>query len=258
MATDSIHIHNRHTMMEVTPDKVEAHGGEHTPHLNVTVKFDYPGALGEKLQLFGGAAKLYATEKAVYVGETWQANSWVLRESDPFYLHFPIPVSADIIERIEQYRQGNIRFLIECTLQIGIYEPVSLMTGQGNQRIEKSFLTSVATGSNGQVNFEIEQSQWVNKMLSQWKLDKTTLIELPSYTDVVPEEYNVSYNELQEASRYFHNGDYDKAVGHCRAALEPFKRKMDELKAHIKSNHEFEWMKDISEAIDFHNSINRE
>ncbi len=33
--------------------------------------------------------------------------------------------------------------------------------------------------------------------------------------------------KLREATRYFASGDYDKAVGHYRAAPEPFKKKSD-------------------------------
>lgn len=249
MATGTIHIHNRHVMMEVTSENVEGRGDENNPMINVSVKFEHPGGQNEKLQLLGAGAKLYAAQKSIPIGETWQPNSWFLRENEPFHLHFSIPVTAEIIEKIEQSRKGNIHFLLECTLQLGKYEPISL-AGQGNQRIEKHFMTEAITGSNGQVKFEIEQSQWVNKILYSWKLNQTSLIELPSYTNVVPDEYQESRDELDEALRYFNNGDYDKAVGHCRAALEPFKRKMNELKAHIKSTHDFEWMNDISEATE--------
>ena len=250
MATGNLHIHNRHITIKVDTESVSGRGNEHMPKLDISVQFDNPGQQGEKLQLLGAGAKLTETDKSVFVGETYLQSSYFLREGEPFFLYFSIPVTSHIIANIEKYRHGNLRFLLECSLQLGRYEPVSLMAGQGNQRIEKSFLTEVITGSNGQVNFEIEQSQWVNKILGNWKLNKTSLIELPSYTEVVPNEYEISRKELDEALRYFNNGDYDKTVSHCRSALEPFKKKMDELKAHIKSNHEFEWMKDISGATE--------
>ena len=79
-------------------------------------------------------------------------------------------------------------------------------------------------------------------------MNKTSLIKLPAYTEVVPKEYKISRDELNEALRYFNNGDDDKTVSHCRSALEPFKKQMAELKDHMKSYHEFEWMKDISVA----------
>lgn len=249
MATGSLHIHNRHVMMEVATENIEGRGDENNLMINVSVKFDNPGGQNEKYQLLGAGAKLYELQKSIRVGETWQPNSWFLRENEPFHLHFSIPVSVDIIERIEQNRHGNLRLMVECSLQLGRYEPVSL-AGQGNQRVDKYFMTEVITGSNGQINFEIEQSRWVNKILHSWKLNNTSIIELPSYTKVIPDEYKISRDELDEALRYFNNGDYDKTVSHCRSALEPFKRKMDELKQHIKSNHEFEWMKDISEATE--------
>lgn len=249
MATGSLHINNRHLMLEVVTESVEGRGGENNPILNVSVKFENPSQQNEKLQLLGAGVKLFAGKQSIRVGETWQTTAWFLQEKEPFYQYFSIPVTPEIIERIEQTRDGNLQFHAECSLQLGKYEPVSL-AGQSNQRIEKYFLTEVITGSNGQVNFEIEQSQWVNKILPSWKLNRTSLIELPSYTEVVPKEYKISRDELDEALRYFNNGDYDKTVSHCRSALEPFKKQMTELKDYIKSNHEFEWMKDISEATE--------
>jgi hypothetical protein len=177
MATGNLHIHNRHITIKVDMEGVSGRGNEHMPKLDISVQFDNPSQQGEKLQLLGAGAKLTATDKSLYVGETYQQSSYFLREGEPFFQYFSIPVTSQVLANIEKYRHGNLRFLLECSLQLGRYEPVSLMAGQGNQSIEKSFLTEVITGSNGQINFEIEQSQWVNKILGNWKLNKTSLIE---------------------------------------------------------------------------------
>lgn len=249
MASGSLHIHNRHIMLEVATENIEGRGGEHNPLLNIGVKFENPVQQNEKLQLLGSGIILYAGKDSIRVGETWITNAYFLHDKDPFYQYYSVPVTPEIIDRIEQSRHGNLSLLLECTLQLGRYEPLTI-AGQNNQRIEKYFMTEAITGSNGQVRLEIEQSQWVKKILPHWKLNTTSLIELPSYTEVVPKEYKISRKELDEALRYFNNGDYDKTVSHCRSALEPFKKQMTQLKEHIKSNHEFEWMKDISEATE--------
>jgi hypothetical protein len=80
--------------------------------------------------------------------------------------------------------------------------------------------------------------------------DSFRLFELPKNSHIIPEEYSKSLNELEEAKRYFLNGDYDKTVGHCRSALDPFKAKKDEIKTFIKSKSEFTWINDVLVATD--------
>ena len=100
------------------------------------------------------------------------------------------------------------------------------------------------------VNFQIPQSYWINKVLPQIGHDSLRLIELPSLSRIIPEEYSRSVKELDEAKRYFLHGDYDKAVGHCRSALDPFKAKRDEVKTFIKSKSELAWINEVLDATD--------
>jgi hypothetical protein len=248
MASGNIHINNQYVTIEIPTENIHGQGGENSPELSISVKFDNPARNNQKFQLLAASARLLASEKGIKVSVDHQTFSYLLREKEPFYVHFRFPLSQQIMTKVERYRMGNIKFVMDCNIQLGEYESLAF-NGPKNERIEKSFLTNVVTGS-GQIQFEVEQSQWVSKILPSLGMNKTTLIEIPSYTEVVPDEYKLSVAELQEATRYFSNGDYDKAVGHCRAALEPFKKKMAELKDHIRSSHQFQWLEDISAATE--------
>src|SRR5436190_6637872 len=155
-----------------------------------------------------------------------------------FESEFQFTIVHETMNKIENQRKGDLLFSLSVVLHAAVYEEIVFTNNQS-----KSFISDFDKGS-GHIDFQIQQSYWVNKVLPQTGYDSFRLIELPSTSLIIPLEYKKSLNELDEAKKYFLNGDYDKAVGHCRSALDPFKPKKDEIKTFIKSKSESVWVND--------------
>ncbi len=69
--------------------------------------------------------------------------------------------------------------------------------------------------------------------------------EIPTAEGIIGEKYSKSLDELIHAQEYFAKGEYDKAVGHCRSAIEPIKKNLSKLRASIESDTEDGWVKKI-------------
>jgi hypothetical protein len=97
------------------------------------------------------------------------------------------------------------------------------------------------------LDIKITQSQWINKILPKLGYKQYRLIELPSFSNIIPESYKISISELETASMYFKNNDWDKVVSHCRSAIDPIKNEIQNLKATINSDSEFKWFRTLND-----------
>ena len=140
--------------------------------------------------------------------------------------------------------KGDVKFTINTSIKVAAYRDITFQNGSIHTHV-----SDFATGD-GYINFEIPQSDWIKNMLPQLGHDSFRLIELPGTSQVIPTEYASSLKELEAAKKYFLNGDFDKTVGHCRSAIEPFKPKKDQIKTFIKYKSELSWANDILEATD--------
>ena len=70
------------------------------------------------------------------------------------------------------------------------------------------------------IDLSIPHSHWVDKILPGLGYGKVKLIEVPIPEKIVPDTFQKALTELQEAQRYFVEGDYDKVVAHCRSAVQ--------------------------------------
>lgn len=231
----------------ISVDQVKGTGGSDNPSLATPIKFDFFPISDQNV--------LYSFEIPVLKGELYATNNrfkcseqiviphaWKVSENVSTTIGFNFPLNDAVIHKIEKHRQGNIVFHLNFTLQAGIYSSPPIANPFNIQM--PSYLNRFYTAQ-GHISFEIEQSQWVKKILPELGYKAIKLIELPGASEVIPEEYSLSLKELDEARRYFTNGDYDKSVAHCRSAIEPFKRKLPELKEFLQSNSEFQWAKDV-------------
>jgi len=96
-------------------------------------------------------------------------------------------------------------------------------------------------------DIEIPQSHWL-KVLKSFGYGFTKILELPNTSRIIGRDFAKSINEINLAQEYFNTGDYDKAVAHCRSAIEPIKNKLPELKKRIESDTEYAWVKEIGNA----------
>lgn len=257
MSRGSFVILSTNQELFVTVDQITGSGGADAPNLLVPIKIEFNalrrGGYNEKGQAFEAIsikATLQATEKNFKVSEGLQLLRTKVIEKDSAWVQFQFPLNLELINRIEKARKGGLPFQLQYEVQIATYENISLTTAKG-EKIEKLFVSGFETGQ-GYVQFTIEQSQWVNKVLGKLGHNSYKLVEIPAINQIIPDEYKISLAEFDEAQRFFLNGDYDKTVAHCRAALDPFggKTNLPKLKEFVKSKSEFEWATKVTEATE--------
>jgi len=257
MSRGSFVIHSTSQEINISVDQISGNGGADSPNLSIPVKFDFNAlqrlGFNEPKQAFEAISikgELYATEKNFKVSESVHLMHTKVTDRNSGYLTFQFPVSLEIISRIEKNRKGSMPINLQYVVQVATYENITISSLKG-ERIDKPFITGFETGQ-GNVQFVIEQSHWVNKVLGQMGHHTYKLVELPIANNVIPAEYEVSLAEFEEARKYFLNGDYDKTVAHCRAALDPFggRTNLPKLKEFVKSKSEFEWATKVTEATE--------
>jgi hypothetical protein len=119
-----------------------------------------------------------------------------------------IPLNLITVERIEQAREGDLRAALNFQAVFAIH----LSDGPGVERFEPARIEPLA--------FTIPKSHWVDKLLPQLGYGKVELIEVRipsgSRADGLPK----AVQEIRQARAYLLNGDWEKAVAHCRNTLE--------------------------------------
>lgn len=246
MPRSSFSINSTSQDFSISVDQISATGGVDSPTLVIPVQFNFHslnrGSKNEPgtFKLISIKAELTITDKKFKCGETTQLYSNTIYDQTVCGFAFPFLLNSEIVSRIEKYRKENLPASLSIVIQVGVYSYFNALGGADNDR---AYISGFETGT-GSVGFEIEQSQWINKVLPQLGHNSYKLIELPLFIEIIPEEYKVSLGEFEEARKYFIKGDYDKTVAHCRAAIDPFysnKDKFFALKEFVKSKSEFEW-----------------
>lgn len=236
-------------------DRLRGEGGPDAPCLYLPISIACkPLSIGHNngpanYELTMIRAELLATDKQLKIAETSQLLSNRIFYANDVFVNLSFILNETVIQKIEKHRKGNLPVKLVIQLQAGMLETLGITKGE--QVEEQHFVTRMETGY-GDVSFIIEQSMWVNNILPQLGNDLYTLVEIPAVNQVIPVEYASSMAEFEQARKYFVNGDYDKTVAHCRAALDPFKRKpqMEALKNFITSKSEFDWANEVLEATD--------
>jgi len=249
-------IHSTTQEITVNTDQISGHGGADSPTILVSVKIDFcPVGRGHRdemiqFEVLSLRAELRATDKNFKIAETTLQTSYRVYDKNSYSTTFQFLVNESIINKIEKARKENLPMNITISAQVGMFESVSYVNKQG-EKSDRLFITGFDTGQ-GNVAFQVEQSQWVNKVLPQMGHGSYKLIELPAINQIIPEEYKISLGEFEEARKYFLNGDYDKTVAHCRAALDPFsgKTNLPKLKEFVKSKSEFAWATSVLESTE--------
>jgi hypothetical protein len=119
-----------------------------------------------------------------------------------------VPLDLLSLERIEQERKGDLR----AALQIEGLVAVHASKG-GIVRFEQTMISSA-------LNFVVPKSHWVEKVLPQLGYGALELIEVKITSNGLPSGIPKAVEEIRQARTYLHNGDWEKAVGHCRNTME--------------------------------------
>jgi len=121
---------------------------------------------------------------------------------------FEIPVDLSTLTKIEKDRAGG-KLRVHLTIQF-------LMALHSESGGFRGFYTGQVDG----LSFEIERSQWVDTILPSLGYGGLELLEVRYGSGVLARELPKSVQEIQDAKRYLAEGDWEKAVGHCRKAVE--------------------------------------
>lgn len=250
MAKGTIHFLSENPDFEISADKIWARNAGSGATLVVPYRISFSGlgsrskGVNLKYEVMAVKSEL-RTQGGIFVGNSIQlTNYWLTKSELSFEGQIDFNFGYDVIQKMEKVRKGDIEFHLTLNFQTAIFKEFS------NGEKINNFLNTGYDRASGHIDFTIPQSSWVNSILPQTGYGTFRLIELPATSSVIPDEYGVSLRELEEAKKYFLNGDYDKTVAHCRSALDPFKAKKGEIKSYIKSKSEYAWVDDVQTATD--------
>lgn len=157
------------------------------------------------------------------------------------WLRFTLDDAA--IFTIQKFRNGqDINLKIEYKLTALIKDAFDL--------IEKSTIWSseYVRYYNGETQFTIPKSTWVEKLLQGLGYPGFRLIEIPLKHNLITEAYQDIIEEFNLAQAYYAKADHNKCVQHCRGTLDKLNESLKEIKKGINSNSKFQWLKKIDEA----------
>ena len=245
-----MHMNTRPTIagipqeMTVLPDQITAQGNAESPRLLIPVKIDFtPNRTGnanprESFIVLSISGELSVTDQYFVASQVTMQVSWPIFMPNPISVTFFFPLTAETIFYIEKHRQADLAAQLKITIQVAIKEDVP--TGKPNDTVPviRGFESPQA-----HQYFKIAHSLWVNQLLPGLGYNAGSLVEIPAVSILLPKEYAVAKDELREATRYFIANDYDKAVDHCRNAIEPINKELTKLRNNVISKSKLAWLK---------------
>jgi len=250
MAVSYFNIQQIRQELVLDPSEVAGLGKAGSPCLFVAIRINftpyraddrskysafYVTGLMAELTLTGAGLSLYS--------HTVLQGLYIFRP-DQSCMALKFPLTSEKTFMIEKYRQGDVSATLQLDLQIAhLLSLGSIKPGANDMEVFTRFETAQA-----RIPFVIAQSHWVNRVLPGIGYDGSTLFEIAGRSVLLPEPYAVAKEEILEARRYFVAGDYDKAVAHCRAAIEPVKKAIGDTKNHFASESKFDWINTQFEA----------
>jgi len=172
-----------------------------------------------------GKIKVYSLlwlQSGLYIGDTKIGDSFpqpIAEYSWPDVrsrrITMEIPLDFYRLKRIEERRQDDIRFQLLGFALVAEHPSSSPNEQQEHRRDVEGF-----AAAQFEIYFDIPQSHWVGEILPGLGYGRFELIEVPIPEGIVPEIFHKALQELKEAQRYFIQGDYDKAVAHCRNVVD--------------------------------------
>ncbi|MFQ6087542.1 MAG: hypothetical protein ACE5K0_01390 [Candidatus Methanofastidiosia archaeon] len=232
--------------IRVEETKIRAEGGPEYPRLIIPVRLDLNPIKGQqgkeqRFVILNVQGSLFLQDHTFKIADAIPNFNFYKVSYPPVSITYTIefPLDSYRIKKIEEKRKGNMKLKLDLRFLFGLYKSMVV-----EKQDTKDFLTefeSIVV----QINFNVFKSHWVEKLLPSFGYGKFKIVEVPIAASIIGEEFSKSLEELVHAQKYFNIGDYDKAVEHCRTAIEPIKDKLPQFKSMIESNTEYEWVKDV-------------
>lgn len=245
MATGFFSISNQQQEFTVLIDQVLGVGGYDSPILNIPVKINfYPvqksGNQHHEFNIVSLKGEIMLTDQNIRCPENIIPASYKVYGPTSYSFTLKFPITAFTLSRIEKYRQGNLKAILDLQLQIAYNLELP-----SNLKLNGYGYISGFENATARANFEIEQSLWARKILPGLGYKAATFLEIPNMFETISPEYENTNQELIAAQNYLKENDADKAVAHCRSALEPFRDHLTEIKRLFESDTEYKWAKEI-------------
>ena len=238
----------RHHSQKVTIEEsnISGRGDKYQPILNIPFVLSFSSfSLDPEFQyhLIGTEAVL-SMGSSFSIGKITQFHPLFYSSSEKsnidrdFNLMFFL--TPPLLHRMEQIRNGgDIQFGLQIYLQFAISKMFSLRADMQIQSLQNYEYCRC------DISFSVPQSIWVTKILPSLGYGQIKLLEIPIANTIIPGQFSKSLSELEFAITYFNNGDYDKCVAHCRAALEPLKIEIPLIRKSIQSGSNGKWYEKI-------------
>lgn len=134
------------------------------------------------------------------------------RDGGELTIPLAIPLDSFRVQHIESQRIGDPSFRFDFIFQYIRYQQIPRK--QRNPHIER-----FEQGWH-QFSISIPQSHWVNNVLPGLGYGKIAFVEVPTPESAFGETLKGAVVEFEKGQKYLLLGDYNKALGQCRNALE--------------------------------------
>ncbi|MHB8579159.1 MAG: tetratricopeptide repeat protein [Ignavibacteriaceae bacterium] len=128
---------------------------------------------------------------------------------------FSIPLDYYRLKQLEEKRKGNLPIEFHFRALLGKHPRIPV-----NSKLQRENSIKELFKSEFNLNLEIPESVWIENILNKTGYANIKLIEVPIPKKIVPPIYQQALKELEEANKYYNEGDYDKSISHCRRAIE--------------------------------------
>jgi HEPN domain-containing protein len=203
-------------------DKIYGAGGPEYPCLSIPAEFTLiPGEREGKIKAYSLLwlkSSLYVGDKKFGEGVSEAIAEYSWPHLSARQVAIEIPLDLYRIDKIEERRRGDIQLRLSGSALIAEHPPITQIGPNERQEYKKD--VEEFTRGRFNISFSIPHSLWVDKILPHLGYGKVKLIEVPIPEKIVPDTFQKALKELQEAQRYFVEGDYDKVVAHCRSAVQ--------------------------------------
>lgn len=225
--------------VSINPSEVSAKHDGFRSYLNVHLRFQFRSIPKAEFDFLSINARLKMNK--VVLSEVNEHMGIKIQIDNKDFHNISFPLSTEILEYIENQRNGNIAFEVAIK-GAGIIKS-EYRVGDKNVFL----LNEIHTFRNDiDVRFIISQSEWIVKILAQLKYKAFKLIEVPLSHKFLKEAYSEIVNEFDKAEIYFKQNDYNKCIAHCRNTMDALKRNLKKIKDNTESESNFEWLKKIS------------
>ncbi|NJK90560.1 MAG: DUF4145 domain-containing protein [Blastochloris sp.] len=129
------------------------------------------------------------------------------------------PISRENLERVESMRKsGDVRFRLDLYLSFDELVQLGSTPELGHESPIWGLKRHCSTSA--QVSLHIPRSDWIERILPQFQLDRVHLIEIPAIPLKEVANFQASFEALKEAQEHHKQGFFNAAVMNCRQALE--------------------------------------